>query len=62
MVLGIKDKRREECLRNHEREKELLRNQLDLLAESSKKCSYSELASLSEQMVKIYAILNNPCF
>lgn len=60
--MGIKNKRREESIHNHEREKELLRNQLDLLAESSKNCSYSELAALSEQMVKIYAILNNPCF
>lgn len=60
--MDIKNKRGEELLRNHEREKELLRNQLELLAESSKKCSYSELAALSEQMVKIYAILNNPCF
>lgn len=45
----------------HDEERELLHNQLKLLAEQSAKCQIEplELAALSEQMVLIYSALNN---
>lgn len=39
-------------------ERELLRKQLELLAEKSKQCSNEELIGLSNVMVSIYATLN----
>ena len=45
----------------HDEERELLHNQLKLLAEQSKGCMQMELAALSEQMVSIYSVLHNPC-
>lgn len=40
-------------------EKELLHEQMKLLAEQSKGCQPHELAELSEQMVAIYSVLHN---
>lgn len=39
-------------------ERNMLHEQLQLLAEHSKKCSASELAELSAQMVAIYSVLH----
>lgn len=43
-------------------ERQLLHEQLKLLAEQSGKCSAENLAALSEQMVAIYSVLHSPNF
>lgn len=41
-------------------EVELLHKQQKLLVEKSSDCSLEELVKLTEQMVKIFTVLNNP--
>ncbi len=43
-------------------EEELLHKQFKMLAEKSKDCSTDELIALTEQMVKIYSVLNQLCY
>lgn len=44
--------------KEYAKERKLLRKQLRLLAEQSKKCMPMELAAISEQMIAIYSVLN----
>lgn len=41
-------------------DRELLREQIKLLAEKSKSCTHEELAKISDAMINIYAILHEP--
>lgn len=40
-------------------ERQILYNQLEIIAEKSKSCHEKELANLSEQMVNIFVVLNS---